>query len=342
MLVLAGDVGGTKTLLMLAEVCETKLEIHKTYYYASTDFNDMESMVHEFLQQARPTAPVTAACLAVAGPVSKTKDGDTAQLTNLPWSLHSKVLAKNLNLEHLILVNDFVAIAYALNALTSAQLHTLQSGHPDTGSRLILGAGTGLGICMIPSTTPLHVLATEGGHAGFAPNNLQQQELWTHIQTQEGHCTREHLLSGSGLLRMAQFLCTQTVKKSSTDECAYMQDLTPAKLTTDALTGESALACKTLELFIDIYGSIAGDLALSCLPSGGVYIAGGIAPRIISLLEEDNRFIKAFQNKPPMTHLLKQIPVHVITDTHVGLMGAAYLAAANTLNVSTSSSPNRH
>ncbi|WP_006788388.1 glucokinase [Thiorhodospira sibirica] len=336
--ILAGDIGGTKSLLLLAQLDGKRLKPLYQRRYLSAAYADIHTMLDDFCTRAGLSAPPHIACLALAGPVESLEEDDTqAQLTNLPWCLQGSVIAQQSGIAKVVLLNDFAAIAHALDALEEEQHCTLQSGKPPLrGTRLILGAGTGLGVCIVPPGCARQALSTESGHAGFAPADAQQQRLWSYIFAQEGRCTREHVLSGQGIVRIAQFLRTQGESASPALEAALAQSSAdPAAVLSEfALQHQERLAYKSLALFARIYGSLAGDLALSCLPFGGVYIAGGIAPKILPLLQEDNRFIQAFADKPPMTHLLTQMPVAVILDTAIGLRGAAHFAANLSRNAS--------
>nr|WP_274600817.1 glucokinase [Ectothiorhodospira shaposhnikovii] len=323
---MAGDIGGTKTLLMLARVEDGQLIPGEIRRFSSADYPHLVPMVREFLDDHGNPGPAAAA-FALAGPVTRHDDRWQAHLTNLPWQLDSHELARELGIRRVTLVNDFEGTGHSLDDLPADSLHVLQAGETDPkGVRLVVGAGTGLGVCIVCPGQSRLVLPTEAGHSGLAPADGQQARLWAAIHRQEGRCTREHLLSGRGLGRIARFLMSEGHAVDPTLAKAMEQADPAPELTRLALTGADPLAVEALSLFCRIYGGQTGDLALSTLPFGGVYIAGGIAPRILPLLANGG-FMEAFLDKPPMTSLMARMPVKVITDTTAGLLGAARLAA---------------
>ncbi|OOG24769.1 glucokinase [Thioalkalivibrio denitrificans] len=325
---LAADVGGTKTLFMLATHGPGGFSFGEPLRFDSGTYPDFETMAGAFLDQSGVAAgQLRAACLAVAGPVEQLADGQRrARLTNLPWTLDSERLSRRLGIPAVALINDFEGIAHSLPVLAPAALATLQAGVPDSGAPVLLvGAGTGFGVCTICPRDGA-VLPGEGGHAGFAPSDPQQARLWQFVAGETGRCTREHLLSGSGIGRIAAFLQAEGQTPGEALAGAMQREDPAAALTRFALNGEDPFARQTLTLFVRIYGAQTGDLALATLPAGGVYVAGGIAPRILPLMQNGD-FLTAFMHKPPMTQLMRRFPVHVITDTHAGLLGAARHAA---------------
>ncbi|AHK78361.1 glucokinase [Ectothiorhodospira haloalkaliphila] len=329
MKILAGDIGGTKTLLMLADVSDDRLTALARERYASADYPDLAPMVRAFLSDAGlPRDNIDAACFALAGPVARAQGVERARLTNLPWELESTRLAQDLGIPRVALLNDFEGIGHSLDDLPAEALHTLQAGRaePD-GVRLVVGAGTGLGVCIVPPGQPLQVLPTESGHADFAPANAAQDRLWQYVTDLDGRCSREHLLSGRGLGRVAGFLVAQGQSPGQTLSQALEGDDPAPVISQLALEGSDPVAVEAMDLFLAVYGGQTGDLALGCLPFGGVFIAGGIAPRLLPRMREGG-FIEAFRSKPPMTHLLERMPVQVIGDTDAGLLGAARHAAS--------------
>jgi glucokinase len=321
---LAADVGGTKTLLMVARHERGRLECRTLRRYESGAFPDFESMAERFLDEAGiGPGRLQGACLAVAGPVARREGGgQTAQLTNLPWELDTERLAGRLGTPVVGLINDFEGIAHSLDDLPESALVTLQPGAPDpAGPRLVVGAGTGLGVCTV---CPGHetLLPGEGGHSGFAPCDVQQIRLWQFVTHDEGRCSREHLLSGRGIARIAAFLQTEGHAPGPALAEALTEEDPAAALSRFALRDDDPLARETLRLFVRIFGAQAGDLALAVLPTGGVYLAGGIAPRILPLLQNGD-FMAAFVSKAPMGRLLTRFPVRVVTDPNAGLLGAA-------------------
>lgn len=331
MIVLAGDIGGTKCLLRLARVHAAGNGPHETLYeqrYTSAEFTRFEDLVRRFLHEAHSREPIAAACLAVAGPVEGADGHRRARLTNLPWVLDNELLAEEFEIARVDIVNDFAAIAYSLPLLREDELATLQAGRHVAGAPvLIAGAGTGLGVCALCPEGEL-VMATEGGHAGFAPTDAQQCRLLAFVSAREGRCTREHLLSGRGLVRILEFLEQDGGHPRSEALAQAMAEGDPAAAVSEfGLCGRDGLASQALGLFAHIYGSQLGDLALTFLARGGVYVAGGIAPKILPLLRGPE-FLAAFLDKAPMRHVVEVMPVHVILNPATGLLGAVGRAAA--------------
>lgn len=329
MMVLGGDVGGTKALLALARVGRGRPEIVAERRYASAEFEDFTTLVHRFLHETQNRVPISAACFGVAGPVDDLGGQQQARLTNLPWpALDSALLAEDLELPQVELVNDFAAIAYALPLLGEDDLVTLQAGRGrKKGVRLLAGAGTGFGVCALCPDGE-QVLATEGGHAGFAPADEEQARLLAFVAAREGRCTREHLLCGRGILRIVDFLLAETGHAPGPELAeALAADEAPAAVSRLGLEGRDALAAQAMGLFARIYAGQLGDLALSFLAHGGVYVAGGIAPKILPVLKTPE-FLSAFNAKPPMQALLQSMSLRVITHPKTGLLGALVRAAA--------------
>lgn len=325
--ILAADIGGTNARLLLARLEQERIVPIARRNHAGAEFHDAADLIRHFMAEHAGRSRPCAAVLALAGPITQGPSGQQARLTNLPWYLDSAELAGVLKIPQVALLNDFVAIAHGLDELQADKLHTLQEAdaRPE-GLRLLLGAGTGLGACLVAPGNPHPIFPTEAGHAGFAPANPLQARLLDWVMAREGRCSREHLLSGAGLRRMAQFLLDEGVRAGPVLRAA-MDGPDPApSLVQFALEGSDPLAGAAVGLFLDVYGSQTGDLALSCLPHGGIYIAGGIAPRLLPLIETGG-FIRAFLNKPPMEALLGQMRVQLILDADAGLLGAARHAA---------------
>jgi glucokinase len=225
------------------------------------------------------------------------------------------------------LLNDFEAIGYGIEGLAEHDLVTLQTGSMDpTGTRAVLGAGTGLGeALLVPSGAHYTVVATEGGHADFAPIDQEQTEMVRHMRRTLPRVSCESVLSGPGLVRVFSFLSER--ERPSAELIAAMESGDAAAAIGEfGLSERDRLARRALELFVRVYGAQAGNLALQCKATGGVYVAGGIAPKIVDLLRA-GPFLAAFRNKPPMEPLLSQIPLHVVVNPEVGLLGAALVAS---------------
>ena len=337
MLILAGDIGGTKTILTLVESdgrdCTTRFEQR----FDSAAFTGLEPMVEAFLQRARPERPIVAACFAIAGPVRRTPECQRAELTNLPWRLDSLELARALDVPRVRLINDFAGIAYSIDHLKIGDLETLQAGDGvREGVRLIAGAGTGFGVCAaVPHAGEMVVIPTESGHAGFSPEDEEQARLWAWVREREGRCTREHLLSGAGIGRIFDFLCEDQALEPGDALNEQLQQLPPpAAIGAAAEERSDPVAVRTLEVFARLYASQLGDLALGFLAHGGVYVAGGIAPKVLSFLQ-DPAFLDTFNAKPPMVELNRGMPLHIILNEHAGLIGAAHHAASLALQDAT-------
>ena len=241
-----------------------------------------------------------------------------AKITNLPWLIRADELAQALNIERVTLINDFSGVAYGISHLANSDIQTLQSATPQPkGTLLVLGAGTGLGMAIIDRGGDVdQVIETEAGHVGFSPNDEEELALMTYWRERLGRVSNETLLSGPGIVRIFDFYCAQSKTPASNALLEAMKSDEPAKvINTYAQTYKEPLALKSMQRFASIYASVAGDMALASKASGGVYLAGGIAPSL-----------QVFNHKPPMQALLATIPVQVVTNTAVGLLGALAIA----------------
>ncbi|WP_455380505.1 glucokinase [Acidihalobacter prosperus] len=332
MKLLAADIGGTKTFLKLARYTHHGIEDLHQARFSSADYEHFPLMVSDFLARV-PSGPhhVSAACFALAGPIQTKGDHQQAQLTNLPWQLDSLALEESLNIPEVRLINDFAAIGHALPVLPATSLITLQEGQPQSAApQLVVGAGTGLGVCTLCPTSRGHfkLLPAEAGHAVFSPANTRQLRLAEFVFSHEGHCTREYLCSGNGLKRIYAFICQENGNPVSDP---LETSPSPADITRMALDQKERRATQALDLFVEIYAGQTADLALAVLPFGGVYLAGGIAPKILHRLQQGD-FVAAFTDRPPMQDLLRQMPVQVIVDEHAGVAGALEYARQLTEN----------
>ena len=321
---LAADIGGTKTIVALAARASPWPSIVAEHTYASRDFSMLEGVIQNFM--ARPGVAghaglVDAACFAVAGPVA----GESTTLTNLGWRIEAGELAARFRLRSVALINDFAAAGLGLPRLAGGDLVTLQEGRPrERGARLVIGAGTGLGVGWLTwDGGGYRAHDSEAGHADFAPVDEVQDRLLTSLRRNFGRVSYERVVSGPGLMRIFSFLQeggTETPSREMIEASRSRPDAT-------AVIGEfgsarrDPLAVKALDLFVSTYGAFAGNLALSTLAHGGVYIAGGIAPKIIAKLREGG-FMRAFNDKGRFSDLLKSIPVNVVMNPNVGLYGA--------------------
>ncbi len=328
--VLTGDIGGTKTLLQIVDAIDHDVRVVAERRFDSASFADFASLLRVFLDIERDAlAGVTDACFAVAGPVRDTDAGRTVKVTNLPWEIHARELEREFGLARVLLINDFEAIGYGIEALAEKDFVVLQPGAPVArGPRAVIGAGTGLGqAILLWQGSRYAVVPTEGGHAGFGPTDELQLKLAWYLIKEHGRASYELILSGPGLARLYGFLKAYKAAPESPVVARAMQNGDPAAAITDAaLKQNDPLAQQTLDLFVRIYGAQAGNFALTAGATGGVYIAGGIAPKIISRLT-DGAFLAAFRDKGNMSPYVERIPVRVVMNINVGLIGAVMAAS---------------
>ena len=315
-MILTGDIGGTKTLLALHDDSGA---IAVSRRYPSRDAAAFEDLVARFLDEtaARPLL----ACFGIAGPVL----GGHVNVTHLPWEIDAADLATRFGLRRVLLLNDFAAAAHGIDALTTDDFVTLQAGDPLADRpRLVIGAGTGLGVAYVLGD---RVLSGEGGHAGFAPADPVQAALWQWLHRRHGRVQVEHVVSGSGLARIYEFLLEQAPGTPAPDARAPLaSEDAAAAVGRRALEHGDPLALAALDLFIACYGALAGDQALAVLARGGVYVTGGIAPKLLPRLAAGG-FLAAFNDKGPDARLTRACPVHVVTNPDLPLLGAAGHAA---------------
>jgi len=328
-MILAGDVGGTKVHLALYDFINGKLEYSRDERYQAKDYSGLEEIVQEFLG----AYTVTAACFGVPGPV---RDG-RLRLTNLPWTLDSRELAVSLGINHVFLINDLEANGYGVAELAADQIYTLSEGDASQiGNRALLAAGTGLGEALLIWNGHSHTpYPSEGGHADYAPRNEDEIDLLRFLkQKYNGRISQERVVSGQGLTNIYDFL--REVR--GIDEPAWLAERLAAEdpnavITELALKAKSEICEKTMDMFVSAYGAEAGNLALKLLSVGGVYVGGGIAPRILEKLK-DGRFMKAFSDKGRMSQLLINMPVRIILESRAALLGAAAYAEARAAELS--------
>lgn len=310
-MLLAADIGGTSTRLLLCAKEGRGWTVHRQTVLASGDYPTFEAALAHFLL---PGDDVEAACLAVAGPVLHQR----CAVTHLPWVLDAAALQAHYGFP-VVLINDFVAMAYGLPALSPQDVLTLQPGEPQPGAaQLLVGAGTGLGIATrINGKGQVYVVESEGGHADFAPHGPQQLALHADLQERLGEVLLETIVSGRGL---------QNIYRHTSGFSEHALSMQAGEISTAAQQGDDA-AVAAMQLFIECYGSTAGNLALINVPMGGVYITGGVAAKNVAFLN-DGRFIAAFRDKPHMHALLEKVPVYVVLNEKLGLLGAAEHAVA--------------
>lgn len=309
MLILAADIGGTNTRLALIEMTGSRARIVERETAPSRTLSALAPRVLQFL--AGKPGPARA-CFAVAGPVAN----GTVRTTNLPWTIRTAELARVIGIPDTVLINDFAAVGESLPLLGPGELATLQAGERDpAGPVALIGAGTGLGQgFLFHDGTRYRVRASEGGHTSFAARTAREWALCTWLAERLGPVSWESVLSGRGLSACYQYLSGSPAPEE------------PAAISARGLDGSDPAAGEALDLFAAAYGAQAGNLALTVLATGGVYVAGGIAPRLIGKLS-DGTFMRAFREKGELEAFQARVPVQVIMSPDAGLLGAAVVAA---------------
>lgn len=320
-MLLAGDVGATKTDLGLFELAAERPVPVETARFDTTAFDSLESLVAAFLARLPRRPTVRAACFGVAGPVRRQR----ATLTNVAWSVDAAVLAARLGIDRLRLLNDLEAMGYAVPAVAEQDLVVLQAGEPvEEGNAALIAAGTGLGEAILHRVEGrLIPVASEGGHADFAPRTPREFQLAQVLVGRYGRAQVEHVVSGPGLVNIHRFVHDGPCPAIEADGA---EAALPARISEVALAGRCPRCVETLQFFVEAYGSEAGNLALRAVATAGVYVAGGIAQAILPALR-DGRFVAAFTGKPPLHELLAAVPIRVVLVPDVGLLGAALYAA---------------
>ena len=321
-MLLAGDVGGTKTNVGIYSSDKGPREPLFEGTFPSGQYASLEDLVSEFLLQV--SIEIDRASFGVAGPVV----GGQARITNLPWVIEEDQLRRSLHLKSVQLFNDLEAIAYGVNLLEKDDLHTLNEGVPiPRGTLAVIAPGTGLGEAfLIWDGKRYHAYPSEGGHADFGPTNPLEIGLLRHLQKKMEHVSYESVCSGHGLPDIYAYLKESAYAEEQAwfaEQLATADDPTHAIVSAALDTKKSCKLCvTTLNVFVSILGAEAGNLALKVMATGGVYLGGGIPPRIISLLDE-GAFMDCFTNKGRFAELVSRIPVHVICNPKIALMGAA-------------------
>ena len=312
-LVLAGDVGGTKTDLGLFSGSENSLpEAVATTSFASCDVSGMVRKIREFLEREGGVGRVAGGCFGVAGPVS---DG-RVKAVNLGLELEEKSLARELGVARITLVNDLYATAYALALSGDEEVEVLQAGEPAIGMSGVLAPGTGLGMALMQGGDSPRIIASEGGHSDYAPRTPDELALWQWLRPVFGHVSRERLLSGPGLANIYRWLKGQAPDYGRGESAAIVVEA--------AQSGEEK-AFQAIDIFTGIMGAVAGDLALFGLTAAGIYLAGGMPPRIRPFLRREV-FLAAFRDKGRLAGWLEKIPVKLVLNPHTALTGAALIA----------------
>ena len=341
-MLLAGDIGGTKTLLGLFAPDAERPRPIEGGEFVTLDYEGLGPMIREFLgAQSLDPRRVEAACFGVAGAVT----GQVARLTNVPWLVDAQDLADGLGFKRVRVINDLEALAHGVIVLEPSELHALQVGVPlADGNAAVIAAGTGLGEAMLHNVDGRFIpAASEGGHADFSPRTPREMDLVRELTRIFGRVGVELVVSGPGLVNIYQFThnafgAGPTLTPNSIaparlcDGVGRSRDWAdlPASISRSAAEGRCPECVEAFDLFISAYGAEAGNLALRCVATAGVYVGGGIAPKILASLES-GAFMDAFRSKEPMAHLVATIPVAVILNPEAGLLGAAVHAQQESL-----------
>jgi glucokinase len=326
MLILAADIGGTKSWLCLYKVnTETSryTDIVYEHLYTSTDFDNFALLLSDFLGRATKLeqTKIKTMCLALPGVINN----GYSRLTNLDWVLDESQLQQQFSIDKVLFVNDFQAAAMGIRYLHKEDTITLNSAATkEQAITVVTGAGTGLGLAWMDNTQKkLQLFSTEGGHCDFAPANEQQINLLRFLQQQYSHISYEHILSGAGLVQLYRFLNPEDQRIENTDTVLMTQIINQAATDTNAQWHHQANSA--IDLFVEIYGAYIGNLALLYKPAGGIYIAGGIATHILPWMQGE-KFIQHYLHKGRMRHLAEQTALYLVTNTRLGLQGALHFA----------------
>ncbi len=323
-MILAGDIGGTKTHLALFEEKEERKWVIDTKY-PSAQYDSLLSIVKQFLSD-HPNCEIERSCFGVAGPV---QDGK-CKATNLPWIVDASEIAKESSIPKVFLINDLEANAFGINTLKEDEFYVLNEGKPHKGNAALISAGTGLGEAGVFWDGKEHIpFGCEGGHCSFAPENDIEIKLLRYLRKQYDHVSFERILSGPGLYNIYRFLIDEGIEMEEEQVKRAFQENDPPKVITEmGMKGLSTVCARVLDIFVSVYGSEAANWALKMLSVGGVYIGGGIAPKILNELKEGS-FMKRFIQKGRFTSVLLGMPVKVVLNEHTALLGAVYYARKN-------------
>jgi len=325
-MILAGDIGGTHARLAFFDVSNGRFRMVSDSVFSSREYRGLDEIVLRFLGDSRLDAD--AACFGVAGPVRNGR----VETSNLPWVVEAKQLARELKLDQALIINDLEANAWGIATLEAKDVVSLNPGNAKAiGNQGVIAAGTGLGEAgLYWDGLDYRVFACEGGHSDFAPRNELEMELVRYLASRYGHVSYERVVSGPGLVNVFHFLrdTGRGTEPSWLSQAMHDGDAAAA-ISSAGIEGRCALCEQALNLFVSAYGAEAGNLALKLMATGGVYIGGGIAPKILPKLAEP-LFLEAFTSKGRMRPLLEGIPIHVITNDKTGLQGAARCASVRT------------
>jgi len=331
MIVLSGDIGGTNTRLQLSRFDEhaSNSQVIFTKKYKGVDYESLADILTLFITDSKiDKDDIASACIAVAGPVIKGE----VELTNLPWFVTEAEMRAVLQTEHVKLINDFESIGYGIETLESSDIHTLQKGkYKEEAPVAIIGAGTGIGVGIILyHKGDTIVCPTEGGHVDFAPVGDDQTGLLQFLRKRLRRISVERVCCGTGMVNIYKYVINDphAIHKESPEMhlAMYKSKDKAATISEFAFKYEDPLALRVIDIFIKVYGSSAGNLALTTLPKRGLFILGGIAPQMLKQMT-DGRFMELFLDKGRMSEILLDIPVHICLNTDVGLQGAERYAS---------------
>ena len=320
-MLLAADIGGTKTLLGLFEFATPRPRRIAAQIFGTLDYDDLRSMIAGFLErEAVAASTIESACFGVAGPVFD----EAATLTNVPWKVDARSVKTKFRFSRVVLLNDLQAMAYAVPVLEPSEVHVLQEGTPlDGGNIAVIAAGTGLGEALLHNVNGRFIPSpSEAGHADFAARTEREIALLRDLVVRYGRADVERVVSGPGIVNV--------YRVAHQKPCVAGVDITdphaPQAITSAALERRCEGCVETLAMFVEAYGAEAGNLAIRVVSTGGVFVGGGIAPKILPALA-NGTFVRAFRAKPPLEAMLSAIPVKVILNSEAGLLGAAVFAA---------------
>jgi glucokinase len=313
MRLLVADIGGTNGRFALASVDDDsgQISLSQVRSFLNSEFSDLKALLGRYLSSLEGEVP-GAACMAVAGP----NDGRSGFMVNLDWEIDAGELEKNLPLGRIQFVNDFAALAAAVPRLAAEDLLSLHAAPAGPGCISVIGPGTGLGVAALAPGSPPQVLATEGGHMSWAPADARERELADYLRSSVEYLCVETVLSGLGLVRIYEFLC------SGVGGSAVHRS--PADITELAVQGSDARCVEAVQIFLAVLGGVSGDIVLAQGATGGVYFGGGILPRIAPLVA-GSELLSRLQARGPLTRYMENIPVHLITADNPALTGAAAL-----------------
>ena len=331
MIVLSGDIGGTSIRMQFTEFTQDSCNILKTIHYTNTSHASFLDVIDTFLAEAKiDKKNIASACFGVAGPIIK----GVVKFTNLPWFIRVEEIKEKLGVEKVQLINDFEAVGYGIETLKLEDLCTIQSGKAkENGVRAFIGAGTGLGVGFMTYDEGGKYLVhpTEGGHVDFAPTDDMQVDLLRYLRKKHHRVSFERVLSGQGLVNIYHFVRDNKIfGEEENPDLRFLlegnQEIDiAATVAKYAIKHKDIMSMRALDMFMRIYGAAVGNLALTTLPHGGIYIVGGIAPKLLTQIKQ-GIFIEMYGDKGRMSNLLKDIPVYVVLNTDVGLRGAAVFA----------------